>query len=102
MALQLATRPWIIAGVGLVGISPVIATPTAAASPGVQMRAVQLTSFDPNNWTDVLQLALPTPPILPTTGRRPRRRPCNRSWPTKSAIGWSGVGNPLDALASLF
>ena len=55
--MQLVTRPWIIAGVALVGVGAISPTPTAAASPDVQPRAVQLTSFDPNNWTDVLQLA---------------------------------------------
>ncbi len=55
--MQLTARPWIITGVALVGVSAVSPTPMAAALPDAQMRAVQLTSFDPNNWTDVLQLA---------------------------------------------
>jgi hypothetical protein len=76
------------------------------ASPGVQMRAVQLTSFDPNNWTDVLQLALANATDIsdhwsPTPAPALQQVLVNQvGYP--GAIGWSGVGNPLDALASLF
>lgn len=55
--MQLTTRPWITAAVALVGASLVTATPATAASVDAQFRAVQLTSFDPNNWLDVLQQA---------------------------------------------
>ena len=57
--MRLATRPWIITGVCLLTSAGVItASPAAAASLDVRTSAVQLTSFDPNDWNDVLQLAL--------------------------------------------
>jgi hypothetical protein len=57
--VRLATRPWIIAGVwALASASVTTAPPAAVASLAVQTPAVQLTSFDPNDWNDVLQLAL--------------------------------------------
>ncbi|WP_428341686.1 hypothetical protein [Mycobacterium sp.] len=55
--MYLTTRPLITAAVVLVGVNAVAVTPVAAASPDALVRAVQLTSFDPNNWLDVLQLA---------------------------------------------
>jgi hypothetical protein len=55
--MKLTTRPLITAAVVLVGVNAVAVTPMAAASPEAAIRAVQLTSFDPNNWLDVLQQA---------------------------------------------
>jgi hypothetical protein len=60
--MHLATRPWITAGVALVGTSIVAVTPVAAPRPGLpdlQVRAVQLaTAFDPiTEWEDVFQTA---------------------------------------------
>ena len=56
--MYLTTRPVITAAAVLLGVNAVAVTPMAAASPQPQIRAVQLTSFDPNNWLDVLQQAL--------------------------------------------
>src|SRR3984885_10757433 len=60
--MHLATRPWITAGIALVGNSIVAVTPVAAPRPGLpdlQVRAVQLaTAFDPiTEWEDVFQTA---------------------------------------------
>ncbi len=56
--MRLATRIWSIAGAALVSAGLITATPVAAASLDTQSQAVQLAAFDPNNWADVLQLAL--------------------------------------------
>ena len=42
--MQLSTRPWVIAGVALVGAGLIAATPVAAAVPDVQAADVQLTA----------------------------------------------------------
>jgi hypothetical protein len=57
--MELTTRPWITAGVALVGASMVAATPVVVeAVHKVEMPAVQLTSFDPlTEWIDTLQTA---------------------------------------------
>src|SRR5947209_300490 len=57
-AMYLTTRPMITAAAVLIGVNTVAVTPMAAASPQAEIRGVQLTSFDPNNWLDVLQQAL--------------------------------------------
>jgi hypothetical protein len=44
MALELAARPWITAGVALVGAGVVIVTPVKPAVPDIEVAAVQLTS----------------------------------------------------------
>lgn len=59
---HLATRPWIVAGVALVGASAVAVTPIASPLPqlpDLQSRAVQLTAdFDPfAAWQDVFNTA---------------------------------------------
>ena len=58
--MQLATRPWITAGVVLVGSSVIIATPVEAAVPDLSVSAVQLTAgSDPlAEWEQVIQQAL--------------------------------------------
>jgi hypothetical protein len=60
--MELVTRPWITAGVALVGAGVVAAIPMAGSAPSlpvVQARAVQLTTgADPlTDWGDVLQTA---------------------------------------------
>jgi hypothetical protein len=55
--MDLTTRPVITAAVMLLGVNAVAVTSMAAAAPETQIRAVELTSFDPNNWLDVLQQA---------------------------------------------
>jgi hypothetical protein len=42
--MELAARPWITAGVALVGAGVVIVTPVKAAVPDIEVAAVQLTS----------------------------------------------------------
>lgn len=56
--MYLTTRPMITAAVVLVGANAIAVTPMAAASPEAQIHEVQLTSYDPNNWLEVLQQAL--------------------------------------------
>jgi hypothetical protein len=57
--MDITASPWTTAGfaVTLVAASTIAVTPVAAASAEAQARAVALTSFDPNNWLDVLQQA---------------------------------------------
>ncbi|MCV7257316.1 outer membrane porin GjpA [Mycobacterium shimoidei] len=60
--MELATRPWITAGIALAGAGAIVATPMAMSSPtlpDLQTRAVNLTSgVDPlTEWADVLQAA---------------------------------------------
>lgn len=60
--MELATRPWITAGIALAGAGAIVATPMAMSSPtlpDLQTRAVNLTSgVDPlTEWEDVLQAA---------------------------------------------
>jgi hypothetical protein len=44
MAMELAARPWITAGIALVGAGVVVVTPVKAAVPDIEVAAVQLTS----------------------------------------------------------
>ncbi|OHV05736.1 outer membrane porin GjpA [Mycobacterium talmoniae] len=57
--MQLATRPWITAGVALAGASVIAVTPVAAHLPEIQVPDIQLAAagdFDPiGTWENVLQ-----------------------------------------------
>jgi hypothetical protein len=55
--MQLASRPWITAGVALVGASAIAAAPVAAPLPVVHVPAIQLASFDDIPWQDVFSNA---------------------------------------------
>ncbi len=56
--MELASRPWITAGVALVGASAIVAAPVAAPLPAVHVPDIQLTSgFDDITWQDVFSNA---------------------------------------------
>lgn len=62
MTLSATARPWITSGIVLVSagaaVVPAVAPVAVLPSPAPAVAAVQLTAFDPNNWTDVLNAAL--------------------------------------------